>query len=355
MRVADALPGRGGSVSVQGGPHSKPGAAVADRGEFVRLSEPLRRELLVYCYRMLGSVHDAEDLVQETYLRAWRSFDGFEGRSSLRAWLYRIATNRCLTALEHRSRRPLPSGLGGPSDNPDVPLAAGRPEVAWLQPIPDALLAAADPATIVASRASIRLALIAALQHLPARQRVVLILRDVLAWRAAEVAELLGTTTAAVKSALQRARARLEEVAPAEDQVVEPNGADQRALLDRYVAAFEAADVAALMGLLREDAQWEMPPLPAWFAGRQAIGRFLASQVFGAPRAWRLVATGVNGQPAFATYLRGPNGAYHAHAIQVLTVTPEGIARVVAYLDPSLFVTFGLPTTHEAAASAPPP
>jgi RNA polymerase sigma-70 factor, ECF subfamily len=334
---------------------------MADREEFVRLTEPLRRELLAYCYRMLGSVHDAEDLVQETYLRAWRSYEGFEGRSSLRAWLYRIATNRCLTALEHRGRRPLPSGLGGPSEDPGMPLTPGRPEVVWLQPIPDALLATAvaDPATIVASRASIRLALIAALQYLPARQRVVLILRDVLAWRAAEVAELLGTTTAAVKSLLQRARARLEQAPPVEDQVAEPAGPDQRALLDRYMAAFEAADIAALLRLLREDAQWEMPPLPAWFAGRQAIGRFLASQVFGASRVWRLVATRANGQPAVAAYLRGPAGGYHAHAIEVLTVTAAGIARVVAFLDPSLFVLFGLPATHDAAAraaaAAPPP
>jgi RNA polymerase sigma-70 factor, ECF subfamily len=325
---------------------------MADREEFVRLTEPLRRELLAYCYQMLGSVHDAEDLVQETYLRAWRSYEGFEGRSSLRAWLYRIATNRCLTALEYRGRRPLPSGLGGPSDDPDLPLAPGRPEVAWLQPIPDALLAAADPAAIVASRGSLRLALVAALQHLPARQRVVLILRDVLAWPAAEVAELLGTTTTAVKSALQRARVRLEEAAPVEDQVVEPAGPDQRALLDRYMAAFEAADVAALLRLLREDAQWEMPPLPAWFAGRQAIGRFLAGQVFGAPRAWRLVATSANGQPAVAAYLRGGDGGYDAHAIQVLTVTATGIARVVAFLDPSLFVTFDLPSTYDATPSA---
>ena len=334
---------------------------MADREEFVRLTEPLRRELLAYCYRMLGSVQDAEDLVQETYLRAWRSYEGFEGRSSLRAWLYRIATNRCLTALEQTSRRPLPSGLGGPSDDPTLPLAPGRPEVAWLQPNPDALLATAsgDPAAIVASRAGTRLALIASLQHLPARQRAVLILRDVLAWRAAEVAELLGTTTAAVKSALQRARARLEEAAPAEDQLVEPAGADQRALLDRYMKAFQDADIAALLRLLREDAQWEMPPLPAWFAGREAIGRFLASQVFGAPRAWRMVPTSANGQPAFATYLCGPDGGYHAHAIQVLTVTATGIARVVAFLDPSLFGAFGLPATHDAAApaaaAAPPP
>jgi RNA polymerase sigma-70 factor, ECF subfamily len=327
---------------------------MADREEFARLTGPLRCELLAYCYRMLGSVHDAEDLVQETYLRAWRSYDGFEGRSSLRAWLYRIATNRCMTALEHRSRRPLPSGLGGPSDDPNLPLAAEQPEVAWLQPIPDSLLtpAATDPAAIVAARGSLRLALVAALQHLPARQRVVLILRDVLAWPAAEVAELLGTTTAAVKSALQRARARLEQAAPVEDQVVEPAGPDQRALLDRYMAAFEAADIAALMRLLREDAEWEMPPLPTWFAGREAIGRFLARQVIGAPRGWRMVATSANGQPAVAAYLRGGDGGYDAHAIQVLTVTATGIARVVAFLDPSLFVTFDLPTTYDAAPSA---
>jgi RNA polymerase sigma-70 factor (ECF subfamily) len=327
---------------------------MADREEFARLTEPLRRELLAYCYRMLGSVHDAEDLVQETYLRAWRSYEGFEGRSSLRAWLYRIATNRCLTALEHRSRRPLPSGLGGPSDDPNLPLAAEQPEVAWLQPIPDALLtpAATDPAAIVASRGSLRLALVAALQHLPARQRVVLILRDVLAWPAAEVAELLGTTTAAVKSALQRARTRLEQAAPVEDQVVEPAGPDQRALLDRYMAAFQDADITALLRLLREDAEWEMPPLPTWFAGREAIGRFLARQVIGAPRAWRMVATSANGQPAVAAYLRGGDGGYDAHAIQVLTVTATGIARVVAFLDPSLFVTFDLPTTYDAAPSA---
>jgi RNA polymerase sigma-70 factor (ECF subfamily) len=327
---------------------------MADREEFVRRTEPLRRELLAYCYRMLGSVQDAEDLVQETYLRAWRSYEGFEGRSSLRAWLYRIATNRCLTALEHRSRRPLPSGLGGPSDDPNLPLAAEQPEMAWLQPIPDALLtpAATDPAAIVAARGSLRLALVAALQHLPARQRVVLILRDVLAWPAAEVAELLGTTTTAIKSALQRARARLEQAAPVEDQVVEPAGPDQRALLDRYMAAFEAADVAALMRLLREDAEWEMPPLPTWFAGREAIRRFLARQVFGAPRAWRMVATSANGQPAVAAYLRGGDGGYDAHAIQVLTVTATGIARVVAFLDPSLFVTFDLPRTYDAPSAA---
>jgi RNA polymerase sigma-70 factor (ECF subfamily) len=319
-------------------------AVMADSAEFVRLTDPFRRELLAHCYRMLGSVHDAEDLVQETYLRAWRSFDGFEGRSSLRTWLYRIATSACLTAIERRSRRPLPSGLVGPSDEPETPVGPAQPEIAWLQPIPDALLATPpeDPATTVASRGSVRLALVAALQHLPARQRAVLILRDVLAWRAAEVAELLDTTTAAVNSILQRARAQLAQVAPAEDEVVEPTEPDRRALLDRYVAAFENADITALTRLLRDDAVLEMPPLLTWFAGREAVGRFLASQVFGPPGTWRMVLTNANGQPAVASYLRGDGGAYHGHAIQVLTFTAAGIARIDIFLDPSLFATFGL-------------
>ena len=216
--------------------------------DFLPLAEPYRRELLAHCYRMLGSVHDAEDLVQETYLRAWRAYDRFEGRSSLRTWLYRIATNACLTALETRSRRPLPSGLGAPNADPDDALVQ-QAEVPWLEPIPDAMVAgaAADPATIVTSRDSIRLALIAALQHLPPRQRAVLILCEVLRWRAAEVAEMLDTTTAAVNSALQRARAQIELAAPSEDAVTEPQTPDQRDLLERYVAAFESYDVNALV------------------------------------------------------------------------------------------------------------
>jgi RNA polymerase sigma-70 factor (ECF subfamily) len=252
---------------------------MSDTEEFTRLTDPFRQELLAYCYRMLGSVHDDEDLVQETYLRAWRSCDAFEGRPSLRTWLYRIATSACLRALENSSRRPLPSGLGGPSDDPEAPLTA-QSEVPWLEPIADALLGGspadpADPAAIVASRASTRLAFVAALQHLPARQRAVLILRDVLAWRAAEVADLLGATTAAVNSALQRARTQLAQVAPAEGEVAEPASADHRALLDQYVAAFENADIAALLRLLRDDVELEMPPRPTWFAGRDAVGRFL--------------------------------------------------------------------------------
>src|SRR5881397_1214591 len=191
--------------------------------DFLRQADPYRRELLAHCYRMLGSVHDAEDLVQETYLRAWRSYDRFEGRSSLRTWLHTIATRACLTALESRSKRPLPTGLGNPSGDPTDDLVQ-RTEVPWLEPVPDALVGAegSDPAAIVTSRESIRLALIAALQHLPPRQRAVLILRDVLQWRAAEVAKLLDTTTTAVNSVLQRARAQLHDAAPTEDETVEP-------------------------------------------------------------------------------------------------------------------------------------
>jgi RNA polymerase sigma-70 factor (ECF subfamily) len=326
--------------------------------DFARLAGPFRGELLAHCYRMLGSVHDAEDQVQETMIRAWRSYGEFEGRASLRTWLYRIATNACLRALENRGRRPLPSGLAGPGDNPEGPLAAAQPEVPWLQPIPDALLAAgpadladpADPASIVASREGMRLALIAALQYLPARQRAVLILRDVLGWRAAEVAELLGASTSAVNSVLQRARARLEQVAPAADEMREPTSPDDRALLARYAAAFENADIAALMQLLRDDAVLEMPPLPTWFAGRELVAAFLESRVLGQPGDFRMIPTAANGQPALAAYLRGHDGMHHAHAIAVLTLAGSRVARVVSFNDPGLFATFGLPQALPAAA-----
>jgi RNA polymerase sigma-70 factor (ECF subfamily) len=211
---------------------------MTDAAEFARLTNPFRGELLAHCYRMLGSVQDAEDQVQETLIRAWRSYSDFEGRASLRTWLYRIATNACLRALENRDRRPLPSGLGAPGGSPDEPLAGGR-EVPWLEPMPGARTQAdlADPASVVASRTGLRLALIAALQYLPARQRAVLILRDVLQWRAAEVADLLGTTTTAVNGLLLRARARIEQAGLAQDEIREPAAAGQRALLDQYVVA----------------------------------------------------------------------------------------------------------------------
>jgi RNA polymerase sigma-70 factor (ECF subfamily) len=326
--------------------------------DFARLADPFRGELLAHCYRMLGSVHDAEDQVQETLIRAWRSYGEFEGRASMRTWLYRIATNACLRALENRSRRPLPSGLAGPGDDPAGPLAGARPEVPWLQPIPDALVAAqasrapetADPASIVASRESMRLALIAALQYLPARQRAVLILRDVLGWRAAEVADLLGTSTAAANSVLQRARARLEQAAPAADEMREPSDPGDRALLGRYAAAFENADINALMRLLRDDAVLEMPPQPTWFSGRERIGAFLQSRVLREPGEFRMIPTSANGQPAFAAYLRDHDGVHRAHAIQVLTLTGSRVARIVSFNDAGLVTTFGLPQALPAAA-----
>jgi RNA polymerase sigma-70 factor (ECF subfamily) len=313
--------------------------------EFTRLAEAFRPELLAYCYRMLGSVHDAEDQVQETLVRAWRSYGEFEGRASLRTWLYRIATNACLRALENRGRRPLPSGLAGPDDNPDARPVGERSDVAWLQPIPDALFVpqAADPATTLASRASTRLALIAALQYLPARQRAVLLLRDVLGWRAAEVADLLGTTTAAVNSTLQRARAQLHEVSPAEDEVYEPTDPRQRALLDQYASAFENADIAALMDLLRADAVFEMPPQPMWFAGRAPIVRFLAAWVLREPGHFRMIPTAANGQPALVTYQLTADGALHAHGVQVLTLAGSSVTRVVSFNDPELVAAFGMP------------
>jgi RNA polymerase sigma-70 factor, ECF subfamily len=322
-------------------------AAMPGADEFARLTEPFRPELLAYCYRMLGSVDDAEDQVQETLVRAWRSYGEFEGRASVRTWLYRIATNACLRAIETRRRRPLPSGLGQPGGNPAGPMAAARPEVPWLEPFPDALLHSdpADPASVAASRAGIRLAFIAALQYLPARQRAVLILRDVLGWRAAEVAELLGTTATATNSALQRARAQLQQAAPVQDELREPADPGDLALLNRYATAFENADIAALTELLRDDAVLEMPPLPAWFTGPEHIGLFLRSHVLRQPGGFRMLPVAANGQPALAGYRRGPDGLYRANMIEVLTVSASRITRIAAFLDPTLFPAFALPPT----------
>jgi RNA polymerase sigma-70 factor (ECF subfamily) len=324
----------------------KPGEPMTVSEDFASQTTPFRGELLAHCYRMLGSAEEAEDLVQETYLRAWRSYQAFEGRASVRTWLYRIATNACLTALERRSRRPLPSGLGGHSDDALRPLLPTA-EVPWLRPLPDAMLAApaADPAAIAASRAGIRLAFVAALQHLTARQRAMLILRDVLDWPAAEVADLLTTTTTAVNSGLRRARARLAEALPTQDELAEPGGPHQRELLDRFAAAFENADIAMLAELLREDAALEMPPMRTWFAGRDAVIAFLATaSPFAAQGSFLMVPVVANGQPAFAAYQLGQDGVFHAHAITVPTLTPSGIARIVTFLDPKLLPLFGLPS-----------
>jgi RNA polymerase sigma-70 factor, ECF subfamily len=313
--------------------------------DFVELVQPYRGELLAHCYRMLGSVHDAEDQLQETLLRAWRSFGHFEGRSSMRTWLYRIATNTCLRALETRSRRPLPSGLGQAAEDPDGPVPVPHLDVPWLQPFPDALTTrgADDPAAVVAARAGMRLALIAALQYLSPRQRAILILRDVLGWHAAEAADLLGTSTAAANSVLQRARAQMATLAPAQDDIAEPDDPDVRDLLSRYAAAFEAADVAGLTELLREDAVLEMPPMATWFAGRDQVSRFLARRVLIRPGDFALTPVRANGQPSVAVYERGDDGCYHAHAIQVLTVRGGSVSRITSFNDAELFPRFGLP------------
>jgi RNA polymerase sigma-70 factor (ECF subfamily) len=316
---------------------------VSDSARFVADTEPFRRELVAHCYRMLGSFQDAEDIVQETYLRAWRSYDGFEGRSSVRTWLYQIATNRCLTELAKRGRRVLPSGLGGPEADPGTPVKEAGPEVDWLQPAPDALVTAdsADPAVIVAAREGLRLALIASLQYLPPRQRAILVLRDVLAFPAAEVALMLGTTTTSVKSGLQRARARLRDIAPVADQVAEPTAPQARAILDQYVAAFENADAAALERLLTEDAVIEATPLRTWFSGRETCIAFLRQQLLGSPGTWCMRPASANGQPAAAAYTRDLDGTCRPYGICVLTVSDAGIRRITSFGDPGLLAGFG--------------
>jgi RNA polymerase sigma-70 factor, ECF subfamily len=315
---------------------------VPDNAGFVADTEPFRRELLAHCYRMLGSIQDAEDLVQETYLRAWRSYGGFEGRSSVRTWLYQIATNRCLSELAKRSRRMLPSGLYAPEQDPGAyPEGAGT-EVNWLQPAPDAMVTpdSADPAAIVTAREGLRLALIASLQFLPPRQRAILVLRDVLAFPATEVAVMLGTTTPSVKSALQRARARLKELDPAADQIAEPTESQARALLERYITAFENSDAAALERLLLADATIEAPPLRTWFTGRTTCVPFLRNYVLGSPGDWRMLATSANGQPAATAYTRDQHGNYQPYGICVLTVTGQGISHIRSFADPSLVTLF---------------
>lgn len=307
--------------------------------EFAAATEPYRPELLAHCYRILGSVHDAEDLVQETYLRAWRGFDRFEGRSSVRRWLYKIATMACLTALETRARRPLPSGLGAPSDDHRVAVAPREPSVAWLEPAPDALLGLGDPAAVVTGRTGVRLAFIAALQLLSARQRAVLTLRDVLAFRTAEVAEMLSTSTAAVDSALRRARARLAEAGPVEDDLAEPGEAARQHLLDAYVDAFTRADPDALVKLLRADVELEMPPIPTWFTGRSAVVGFLAARVL-RPDTWRMTPTRANGQPAVVVHHRAPDGRHEPYGVQVLTLLGPRVTRITSFNDPALVPLF---------------
>ena len=309
--------------------------------DFARLAEPFRRELIAYGYRMLGSVDDAEEVVQDVYLEAWRAYERFEGRSSLRTWLYRIASRAFAKAIERRKRRPLPSDLYAPAADPTARVLAGGPELTWLQPATDSLLAdtTSDPGTVVTARETMRLAFVAALQLLPPRQRTVLILREVLGWSAAEVAALLDLSVAAVNSALQRARSRL----PADtDSLVQPSGVRQRELLDRYVAAFQNADVDELVAVLTEDALFEMPPFITWFKGSATIGAFLGPRMraFGNTP---VVHTSANGQPAVALYPATADGQHRLHALHVLTFVSQGVGRVMAFQDIDALRRFDLP------------
>ena len=310
--------------------------------DFSARAEPYRRELLAHCYRMTGSLHDAEDLVQETFLRAWKAYDRFEGKASVRTWLHRIATNTCLTALEGRQRRPLPTGLGAPSSDPTAELVE-RAEIPWLEPLPEA---ASDPSDIVGSRESVRLAFVAALQHLSPRQRAVLVLREVLQWKAAEVADAIGTSTAAVNSLLQRARVQLEAVGlSADDRLATPDSADAQDRLTRYIAAFEAYDVDRLVEMFTAEAVWEMPPFDSWYRGPQAIATLIRQQCPAqAAGDMRLLPLVANGQPAAAMYMR--DGDKHLpFQLHVLDMQPDGVSHVVAFLDTTLFAKFGLPAS----------
>ena len=341
-------------------------AGTVTEHDFATLTDPLRGELTAHCYRMLGSLHDAEDQVQETYLRAWKAFARFEGRSSVRTWMYQIATNTCLTALEQRSRRPLPTGLGAPASDPLGPLEADA-EVPWLEPVPDAVVAlpGADPATVAATKDSVRLAFVAALQHLTPLQRAVLILRDVLAFSAAETAQTLGISVPSANSALQRARAGLARH-PRTDatSAVDTLDARCRDLLEGYMAAFERYDTREIVRLLQDDATWEMPPFLGWYQGAGAIVDLIRTNCpASGPRDMLMAPVSANGQPGCAMWMLGPDGVHRAFQLQVLDVAERpdgtlGVAHVTAFFDVALFDAFGLPQVHPddagRAAALPP-
>jgi RNA polymerase sigma-70 factor (ECF subfamily) len=320
-------------------------AASDTPGELAQRLEQHRVELTGYCYRMLGSAFEAEDAVQETMIRAWRSFDRFEGRAALRSWLYRIATNVCLSMLGAPQRRARPVDLG-PAATADSGLGVPLPEGAWVEPIPDdrAVPSGGDPADLAVARESIRLAFVAALQHLPPRQRAVLILREVLHWKADEVAELLGTTVASVNSALQRARSTLASKDLSGAGPPAPMDDRQRALLDRYVAAFEQYDMDALTALLHQDAAWSMPPYELWLQTHLDIRRWCLGPGIGC-RGSRLVPIMANGSPAFAQYKPAPGGGFEPWSVQVVEVSGDRIGAITFFLDTAkFFPLFGLPT-----------
>ncbi|HEV2378066.1 MAG TPA: sigma-70 family RNA polymerase sigma factor [Streptosporangiaceae bacterium] len=321
-------------------------ARAGDEAAFEQLVGPYQRELHVHCYRILGSLADAEDALQETMTAAWQGMRGFEGRAAIRTWLYRIATSRCLNMLRSASRRPLMDSTL--SVEPPEPTRLG--EVVWLEPYPDVLLdglpdTAAGPEARYEARETISLAFVTALQLLPPRQRAALILRDVLGFSAREVAELLEVTEQSVTSALKRARATLAHELPPAEQPPPPGSAAEQELLNRLVTAFEEADVAGIVALMREDAWLRMPPVPLEYQGRELVGRFFASVAFRQSRRYRLVPTGANGQPAFGVYLRDPvNHVAHAFGLLVVTLTSEHIS-VITRFDNSVLARFGLPRT----------
>ncbi len=325
-------------------------AVPAARPELDPGLEAHRTELTGYCYRMLGSSFEAEDAVQDTMVRAWRAVEKFEGRSSMRSWLYKIATNVCFDMLDGRKRRALPMDLG-PAGTVEAGLAAPLPEVAWLQPVPDARVipSSADPAAIAELRDSIRLAFVSALQLLPPNQRAVLVLREVLAWSAADVADLLGTSVPSVNSALQRARAtlaarRIDPDAAAAQDLDE----DKRRLLARYVEAFESYDMDRLTALLTEEASWSMPPYELWLQTHDDIRAFCLGPGYACAGS-RLVPVQANGSPAFAQYKPDPDGGFSAWSLQVLEVGERGIDGVMFFLDtPAIFPLFDLPLRIDA-------
>jgi RNA polymerase sigma-70 factor (ECF subfamily) len=320
-------------------------ARAGDEAAFRELADAYRRELQVHCYRILGSVQDAEDLVQETLLAAWRGLDRFEGRASLRSWLYRIATNRCLNALRDRGRS-APEQLAAPAP----PEPTRRREPVWLEPYPDALLEgvldrAHEPDARYEAREAIGLAFVAALQRLPPRQRAVLVLRDVLGFRASEVAAMLETTEASVTSALHRARSALDAARP--EQAPLPHSREERALVERFTDAFECGDVDGVVALLTADARLTMPPEPLEYEGPAAIAGFLSTVPAGGRLdRFRLVPTRANGQPAFGCYLRDPHAPVaHAYGLMVLTLRGDRVAAITGFPDTGVFRAFGLPNT----------
>jgi RNA polymerase sigma-70 factor (ECF subfamily) len=317
-----------------------------DEAAYARLVEPHRVQLQAHCYRMLGSVPDAEDALQEALLRAWRALPGFEGRSSLRSWLYRIATNACLRLIERRPKRVLPIDFGpaaDPHDRPGEPLV----ESVWVEPYPDANLGAAGPDARYEERESVELAFIAALQHLPARQRAVLILRDVLGFSGEETADALETTPASVYSALQRAHRAVDKRLPERSQQATLRALGDAALrdiVDGYVEAWERGDVDAVVAMLSEDATITMPPIATWYRGRPAVAAFLAGwPLEGEPRR-RIIPAGANGQPAFGHYLwDDAAGRFVPHGLHVLTLRGALITEITVFLTPEAFSRFGLP------------